>query len=49
MTTTISNTLAVEINQEHQAAIAAASTAVEHARRCGELLLRAKAEIGHVT
>lgn len=48
MTTTLSTvSLADGINREHQSAIAAASTALEHARRCGELLLQAKAEIDH--
>ncbi len=39
--------LAGEINREHEAAQKAAQTAVEHARRCGELLVQAKAEVGH--
>lgn len=39
--------LAAEINQEHAAATAAAVSAIEHARNCGELLIKAKAEIGH--
>ena len=39
--------LAGEIDHEHQAAQDAARTAVEHARRCGELLLQAKAAVGH--
>ena len=47
MTTALTTTLADQINQEHQLATEAARTAVAHARRCGELLLQAKAEIGH--
>ncbi len=42
-----SRDLAVEINDAHEAACLAASSALEHARRCGELLLAAKAERGH--
>ena len=39
--------LATEIDQAHGRAVAAAATAIEHARRCGELLMQAKARIGH--
>lgn len=39
--------LARGINQAHDAAIEAHKSAIEHARRCGELLIRAKAECGH--
>jgi Protein of unknown function (DUF3102)/DNA N-6-adenine-methyltransferase (Dam) len=39
--------LAVRIEAEHQAAIGAARTAIEHAVECGKLLLEAKAQIGH--
>lgn len=40
-------TLAGEIVAEHDAAQGAFRSAVEHAIRCGELLIEAKAEIGH--
>ncbi len=39
--------LAADINREHGLATAAAWTAVEHARRCGQLLIEAKSQIGH--
>jgi hypothetical protein len=39
--------LALQIHREHQSAVSAAGTAIEHARRCGELLIQAKARIGH--
>ncbi|MBI4693428.1 MAG: DUF3102 domain-containing protein [Gammaproteobacteria bacterium] len=39
--------IAHDINREHRAAHACASKAVEHARRAGELLLEAKANIVH--
>ncbi len=39
--------LATEINAEHQAAFGKAREALEHARRAGELLLLAKAEVEH--
>jgi hypothetical protein len=39
--------LAAQIEAEHQAAVGASRTALEHAVRCGELLIRAKSEIGH--
>ena len=39
--------LAQAIAQEHQAAVGAARSAVKHALKCGELLLEAKATIGH--
>lgn len=39
--------LARDINQEHAAALAHAETAVEHARRAGELLAKAKETIAH--
>lgn len=41
------NATARAINEEHCAAVAAQRHAVEHAARCGELLLAAKAEVGH--
>src|SRR4030095_11131502 len=40
-------TLAEQINTEHDAARRAAVTALEPARRCGEWLIQAKAQIGH--
>jgi hypothetical protein len=39
--------LAAEIEQEHQAAHRAGLTMIEHAKRCGDLLIKAKAEVGH--
>ena len=36
-----------EIEHEHQAAIGSARSAIEHAVRCGQLLIEAKASIGH--
>jgi Protein of unknown function (DUF3102) len=42
-----SNALAAEINAEHEAAFGKAREAIEHARRAGELLLEAKAAVGH--
>ncbi len=42
-----STTLAAAINSEHAFAFGAAHAALEHARRAGELLLQAKAEIEH--
>ena len=39
--------LAQAIDQEHQAYIGAARSAIEHAIRCAELLLEAKAQVGH--
>jgi hypothetical protein len=46
-TTTELVTLAELINAEHRACEAAAVSAVEHAIRCGELLLEAKERSGH--
>lgn len=46
-TTVISSALAIEINAEHLAAVGKARQALEHARRAGELLLQAKAAVGH--
>jgi hypothetical protein len=40
-------TLANEIRHEHASAEAAAAKAIDHARRAGELLQRAKAQVGH--
>lgn len=40
-------TLAKDIEKEHQAAREAARTAIEHAIRCGELLLKAKPKVQH--
>src|SRR5579863_2989340 len=39
--------LAADICVEHEAACQAASRALEHARRCGELLAQAKAVVAH--
>lgn len=39
--------IATDINREHDLAKRAAGEALEHARRCGELLAQAKAGIGH--
>jgi hypothetical protein len=39
--------LAQAIDREHQAAIGAARTALEHAAECGRLLLEAKASVPH--
>jgi hypothetical protein len=39
--------LGVEINQAHEAACRAASCAIDHARRAGDLLLEAKAHVQH--
>ncbi len=46
-TTTVPAVLAAQINTEHQAAFSKAREALEHARRAGELLLQAKADVGH--
>ena len=40
-------TLANEINDHHDRATEAARTAIEHVRECGELLIQAKAQLGH--
>ena len=40
-------TLANEINDLHDRATEAARTAIAHARECGELLIQAKAQVGH--
>ena len=50
MNATLSKTLpdlAAGIDQAHGQAVAAAGVAIEHALRCGELLMEAKARIGH--
>ncbi|MBC7857104.1 MAG: DUF3102 domain-containing protein [Pirellulaceae bacterium] len=39
--------LATEINTTHDAACRAAASALEHARDCGNLLIQAKADVGH--
>src|SRR5262245_11745137 len=39
--------LAAEITREHEAAYGAARSALEHARRAGELLLEAKTQLPH--
>jgi hypothetical protein len=39
--------LAAEIEAEHAATQEAAQSALEHAVRCGELLIQAKAQVGH--
>ena len=39
--------LAADINAEHERAFGKATEALEHARRAGELLLQAKAAVGH--
>ncbi|MDC0934761.1 DUF3102 domain-containing protein [Pirellulales bacterium] len=41
--------VAQEINSEHEACCAAASQALDHAMRCGDLLLQAKGECSHGT
>ncbi len=46
MTTTLVS-IAQEINEEHEAASRAVRSALEHARRAGELLLEAKAQRAH--
>ncbi|MGH9382511.1 MAG: DUF3102 domain-containing protein [Thermoanaerobaculia bacterium] len=40
-------TIATAIRDEHEAAQAAFTSAVEHAIRCGELLIEAKSKVGH--
>ena len=45
--TTDLTTLAEQINQEHLEAGAAISQSLQHARRAGELLIQAKAQVGH--
>lgn len=45
--TTISTTTVDEINQHHRAAQSHATKALDHAKQAGELLLKAKATIGH--
>src|ERR1051326_4295337 len=40
-------TLASSIHEEHLACIEAARNSVEHARRCGELLIQAKTQVAH--
>lgn len=47
MTTELMPTLATEIMQAHEAACRAAQSALEHARRAGELLIQAKAAVPH--
>jgi hypothetical protein len=47
--TILTTTLATQINAEHQAAGQAAQSALEHARRAGELLIEAKAALSHGT
>lgn len=47
MSTEVALALAVDIEHEHEQAQEAFASAVEHAVRCGELLLEAKAEVGH--
>jgi hypothetical protein len=39
--------LAAQIEREHRAAHTAARSALEHALRCGELLIATKAKVGH--
>jgi hypothetical protein len=39
--------LADDINRDHAAAMTAAQSAIEHARRAGDLLLQAKSTVGH--
>lgn len=43
----ISTATAAEINQHHRAAQSHATKALDHAKQAGELLLKAKATIGH--
>jgi hypothetical protein len=45
--TILAPTIATAINREHQAAIGAARSALQHARRAGELLIEAKAGVEH--
>ena len=45
--TTVSTSLAAEINREHEQCEQAFTSAVEHAIRCGELLEEAKAQVQH--
>lgn len=40
-------TLAVGIREEHEAAVSAARSALDHARKAGELLIQAKAQLAH--
>ena len=39
--------LSAQIEDEHKAALGCAQSAIEHAIRCGEPLIQAKAEAGH--
>src|SRR5688572_32359582 len=43
----VAQNLAAEINAAHARAFGKAREALEHARRAGELLLQAKAAVGH--
>ena len=47
MTLGISPLIAIEINASHAAAAASVQEAVNHARRCGELLARVKGSLPH--
>ena len=47
MTLGISPLIAIEINASHAAAAASVQEAVDHARRCGELLARVKGSLPH--
>lgn len=47
--TTELTTLAADIRESHEAAIAAGRSALEHARCAGELLVEAKRQVGHGT
>jgi hypothetical protein len=46
-TTTLTASLLTKINQEHKACIQAVGKALEHAMRCGDLLIQAKGECKH--
>jgi hypothetical protein len=47
MTTAVATSLAADIRREHDAAQQAATAAVKHAIRCGELLADAKTQVPH--
>ena len=47
ITTVSLDTIAAQANREHQLASDAACNALEHAAACGELLNKAKSELGH--
>lgn len=47
MSTNVATDLAARINEAHELATKSAASAVEHARRAGELLIEAKKSVGH--